>query len=178
MGEKNNSSMAGTDIINFLNKKDNYQKSLTANDDDADHTDSSVQPAVPQPAGKPGNVAVAEKQINAHFKAKGVTATEDGIKAGDTTLGISYSDMLMDLTRNYTRTQPNLTDADRKQVLALLKHTRMPVSYIRNKKLKDEYRQLLAGQPVPPQRVSIKRLRENVQAKYRKPTRRERPYLK
>jgi hypothetical protein len=54
----------------------------------------------------------------------------------------------------------------------------MPISYIRNKKLKEEYKQLLAEQPAPAPQVLIKRLRENVQAKYRKPTHRARPYLR
>jgi hypothetical protein len=92
---KNNSSLAGADIINYLNKKDSYRKSLIVDDGG---TQPTSQPTATQPAihnATSGTVALAEKQINARFKAKGVMATENGIKVGDTTLGISYSDMLM-----------------------------------------------------------------------------------
>jgi hypothetical protein len=78
--------------------------------------------------------------------------------------------MLMDLTRNYTRTLPNLTEQDRQEVLTLLKQMRMPVHYIR-KKLKEEYRQFLAvrtGTEATRPRVSVKRLRENLKASYAK----------
>jgi hypothetical protein len=144
---KNKSTLAGTDIINYLRKKDNYQKSLATGvgyDDDA-----AVDPPAPVQAAQPktGTVASAEKLINAHFKAKGVTPSEDGNKIGDSgTLGISYNDMVIDLTHNFTRTQPNLTRVDRQRVLKLLKKTKMPISYVRNKKLKEEYKELLAGE--------------------------------
>ena len=160
---KNKSPLAGTDIINYLRKKDNYQKSLATggnNDDD----EGPVDPP-PVQAGEPktGTIASAEKLINAHFKAKSVMPSEDGIKVGDVgTLGISYNDIVMDLTRNFTRTQPNLTRVDRQRVLKLLKKTKMPISYVRNKKLKEEYKALLGSEqttlkerksmiPTPPQ---------------------------
>ena len=110
----------------------------------------TAQPATGGP--KTGTVASAENNINSHFKAKGVTPVEDGIKIRNQgTLGISYNDMIMDLTRNYTRTEPNLTGNDRRRVLQLLKKTHMPISYIRNKKLKEEYKTLLGKHtPTPP----------------------------
>ncbi|CAB4006574.1 Hypothetical predicted protein [Paramuricea clavata] len=149
---KSKSTLAGRDIINYLRKKDNYQKSLaTPTDDDA----VDPPPAQPQATPKVGTIASAEKLINAHFKAKGIIPSEDGIKIGDATLGISYNDVVMDLTHNFTRTQPSLTIADRKRVLLLLKKSKMPVSYVRNRKLKEEYKVLLGGEqtksmiPVP-----------------------------
>jgi hypothetical protein len=125
------------------------------NDDSS--TGAAAGPAVGGPAPKTFTIAAAEKQINDHFKAKGVTPVEDGVKVGDSgTLGISYSDMMLDLTRNYTHTQPNLTYKDRQRVLKLLKKMRMPISYIRNKKLKEEYKILLSGQPTPTQQPRVK----------------------
>jgi hypothetical protein len=59
---KNNSSLAGADIINYLNKKDSYRKSLIVDDGG---TQPTSQPTATQPAihnATSGTVALAEKQ--------------------------------------------------------------------------------------------------------------------
>ena len=158
---KNKSTLTSTDIINYLRKKDNYQKSVASPTDEGDTgaVDPPPQPPTSQNTPKVGTIASAEKLINAHFKARGITPSDDGIKIGDTTLGIPYNDMVMDLTRNFTRTQPNLTIANRKRVLLLLKKSKMPVSYVRNRKLK-EYKTLLGGEQTTSSMIPVpKRVR-------------------
>jgi hypothetical protein len=153
--------LASTDIINYLRKKDNYQKSVASPTDEGDTgaVDPPPQPPTSQNTPKVGTIASAEKLINAHFKARGITPSDDGITIGDTTLGISYNDMVMDLTCNLTQTQPSLTIANRKRVLLLLKKSKMPVSYVRNRKLK-EYKTLLGGEQTTSSMIPVpKRVR-------------------
>ncbi|CAB3977265.1 Hypothetical predicted protein [Paramuricea clavata] len=145
---KDNSSLAGNDIINYLRKADSYRKSVgldsTAPDDGDDAAQAPPVTAGPSGAGhKPGTVAYAMSKIDEHFQKHSVKPTDTGIKTKDSTINISYQDMMEDLTRNYTQTTPNLTDARQRRVLLLLKKTNMPISYIRNKKMKEQYRQLL-----------------------------------
>jgi hypothetical protein len=69
---KNKSTLAGTDIINYLRKKDNYQKSVAPPTDEGDTGAVDPPPQPPENTPKVGTIASAEKLINAHFKAKGV----------------------------------------------------------------------------------------------------------
>ncbi|CAB3982217.1 Hypothetical predicted protein [Paramuricea clavata] len=147
---KNNSSTAGNDIINFLRKTESYRKSVGLDQivDDDDDVSGGNTP-VPVTAGasgaghKPGTVAASAAKIEEHLRKHNVKPIPQGIKYGDSEMGISYQDMMEDLTRNYTQTQPNLNENNRRRVLLLLKKTNMPISYIRNKRIKEEYKQIL-----------------------------------
>ncbi|CAB3978335.1 Hypothetical predicted protein [Paramuricea clavata] len=146
---KNNSSTAGNDIINFLRKTDSYRKSVgldqpVNDDDDGANAPVPVTAGVSGAGHKAGTVAASAHKIEQHLQKHDVKPIANGIKMGDTELNISYEDMMEDLTRNYTQTQPNLTPNNRRRVLILLKRTGMPVSYVRNKKMKEEYKQLLS----------------------------------
>ncbi|CAB3977946.1 Hypothetical predicted protein [Paramuricea clavata] len=147
---KNNASTAGNDIINFLRKTESYRKSVGLDqivDDDDDVTAGNAP--VPVTAGasgaghKPGTVAASAAKIEEHLRKNNVKPVPQGIKYGDSELGISYQDMIEDLTRNYTQTRPNLNENNRRRVLLLLKKTNMPISYIRNKRIKEEYKHIL-----------------------------------
>ena len=94
---------------------------------------------------------------------------------GGKTIGISYQDMLVDLTHNFTKTAPNLTDGETEKVLRVLRQTRMPANYIQNKKLHNKYKELLEApvQKQPFRGVPVKRLQQDISS-YRK---RKRDYL-
>jgi hypothetical protein len=128
------SSLVGNDIIIFLRKRDNYKTSVEKQNNDDQQQPAGQQPAGQQPAAdvepKRGTVRDAEKRINDHFKSRGITPSENGIKTNTSTITVSYSDMMMDLTRNYKKTEPNLNTVDKVKVFQLMKKTRMPVNYI------------------------------------------------
>ncbi|CAB3987890.1 Hypothetical predicted protein [Paramuricea clavata] len=140
---KTKSSVAGRDIINFLNKKDNYKKSIVPDVDNDDGAQGAAPPptaANPTPV-KPATVACSRRLITNFLASKNVKPQENGIRTNTgTNLPISYDDMITDLTHNFTRTQPNLTIANRDRVITLLKRINMPVSYIRNKEMKEQYK--------------------------------------
>ena len=52
--------------------------------------------------------------------------------------------MIFDLSRNINKNNANLTEDDTIKVLRLLKATRMPANYIRNKHLHGRYKEILA----------------------------------
>ncbi|CAB3978620.1 ADP-dependent glucokinase [Paramuricea clavata] len=141
---KNNTSTAGNDIINFLRKTESYRKSAGLDQTEEDKGVAPGNAAAPVTAGvsgaahKPGTVASSTAKIEEHFRKNGVKPIPQGIKFADGQLGISYQDMIEDLTRNYTQTQPNLNEKNRHRVLLLLKKTNMPISYIRNKRIKED----------------------------------------
>ncbi|CAB3995176.1 Hypothetical predicted protein [Paramuricea clavata] len=151
------SSLAGNDIINYLRKTDSYRKSVGLDqpvDDDAAPAGNPPPAAGGSGAGhKPGTVAASAAKIEQHFEKHNVKPIPTGgIKYGDSDLNIPYQDMMEDLTRNNIHTQPNLSNNNRQRVLKLLKKTNMPISYIRNKTLKEEYKQMLnqSGQASKP----------------------------
>ncbi|CAB3976759.1 Hypothetical predicted protein [Paramuricea clavata] len=162
---KNKSSTAGNDIINYLRKTDSYRKSVgldqVVDDDDAvvapENNPAPVTAGASGAGHKPGTVAASAAKIEEHLRKHNVKPVPHGIKYGDNDLNISYQDMLEDLTRNYVQTQPNLNDNNRRRVLLLLKRTNMPISYIRNRAIKEQYKQMLnqSKQPSKPQPTSI-----------------------
>ncbi|CAB3988047.1 Hypothetical predicted protein [Paramuricea clavata] len=137
---KNKSSLADTDIVNFLRKKDKYLN------------ETAVQPQNPQPANNnnadgsaakalvAGTIAYHEKLITNHMKAKGITDTGKGVKYQGKTMNFSYEDMIEDLTKNSKNT--NLTNAQHDKMLRTLKKSNMPTKYIRNKLLREKYKNL------------------------------------
>ncbi|CAB3988434.1 Hypothetical predicted protein [Paramuricea clavata] len=147
---RDKSSTAGNDIINYLRKTDSYRKSIgldQAVDDDTVAPENNPVPVTAGASGaghKPGTVAASAAKIEQHFQKHNVKPTAQGIRYGSNDLNISYQDMLEDLTRNYVQTQPNLNDHSRRRVLLLLKKTNMPISYIRNKTIKEQYKQMLS----------------------------------
>ncbi|CAB4040041.1 Hypothetical predicted protein, partial [Paramuricea clavata] len=147
---RDKSSTAGNDIINYLRKTDSYRKSIGLDQAVDDDTVAPKNNPVPVTAGasgaghKPGTVAASAAKIEQHFQKHNVKPTAQGIRYGSNDLNISYQDMLEDLTRNYVQTQPNLNDHSRRRVLLLLKKTNMPISYIRNKTIKEQYKQMLS----------------------------------
>ncbi|CAB3985826.1 Hypothetical predicted protein [Paramuricea clavata] len=125
---KNKSSLADTDIVNFLRKKDKYLN------------ETAVQPQNPQPANNnnadgaaakalvAGTIAYHEKLITTHMKDKGITDTAKGVKYQGKTMNFSYEDMIEDLTKNSKNT--NLTNAQHDKMLRTLKKSNMPTKYI------------------------------------------------
>ena len=138
---QNKSSLAGTNIVNDMRKKAKFQDSMRA----------AAPPAVAAAANpptlniKPGTVAESEKRIKDFLKAKGVKNTKKGIGVGgNKTIAVSYEDMIFYLTHNFNKNNANLTEDDTIKVLRLLKATRMPANYIRNKHLYSRYKEILA----------------------------------
>ncbi|CAB3997573.1 Hypothetical predicted protein [Paramuricea clavata] len=173
---KHKSSLAGTDIINYLRKGDNYRKSLGLNPDESSVDPADAGGSGQTPVPKPGTIASSVSQINKHFKSKGIKSTpEEDVRIGETTINILY-DIIMDLTRNFTRTPPNLGANAQRRVLLLLQKTRMPISYIRNKKLKEEYKAVLNGTQTtaPPKSMIPTPPQSKTHSRY---TRQKRPYL-
>ncbi|CAB3980639.1 Hypothetical predicted protein [Paramuricea clavata] len=101
---KNNALTAGNDIINFLRKTENYRKSVGLNQTEEDEgvpDGNKPVPATVGPSGaghKPGTVASSTEKIEEHFRKNGVKPIPQGIKFADGQLGISYQDMIEDLT--------------------------------------------------------------------------------
>jgi hypothetical protein len=93
---ENKSSLAGTDIVNYLNKKRKFKDSLVP---------SLPATLAPPPTAaplniKPSTVAESEKRIAEFLKTRGITSSENGIKTGkDKSLPIAYQDMIYDLTQ-------------------------------------------------------------------------------
>ncbi|CAB4013525.1 Hypothetical predicted protein [Paramuricea clavata] len=173
---------AGNDVINFLRKTDNYRQSLGLDKSEEDDVPPAAgpPPATARPSGanhKPGTVASSTAKIEEHLRKNGVKPIADGVKFKDGQIGVSYNDMMEDLTRNYVQTQPNLDPKGRYKVLLLLKQTNMPISFIRNKKIKEEYKTLLAQGHMTPLRPIAKRRLPTPDKTPIKPLRRPRDYL-
>ena len=61
----------------------------------------------------------------------------------DKNLPFAYEDMIYDLTHNINKSNANLTEGQTIKTLSLLKSTHMPASYIRNKNLRKQYKEML-----------------------------------
>ena len=163
---KNKSSTAGNDVINYLKKTDNYRRSVGLDNEPDDEPDATAPPAPPAatagPSGanyKAGTVAASTAKIEEHFRKNGVKPSQNGVNFAGGTIGVSYNDMLEYLTRNYIQTAPNLDEKKRHKVLLLSRKTNMPVSFIRNKKIKEEYKSLLRqGSMIPIAPIARRRL--------------------
>ena len=106
----------------------------------------------PQPGTRgptAGSIPYHVKIIGDHLKKHKLVDTDKGLKFGSKTINVSYDDMMADLTHNYNKTEPHLTNTQQELVLKALKKTKMPVQYIRNKKLHKQYKVL--GEPAVPQ---------------------------
>jgi hypothetical protein len=151
---KKKSSLAGMDIINFLNKKDRFKGSLAA------------KPHLPQPpenGGPPeavvaGNISPKKKRVGGmsvegsetkiknFFKEQGVKKTPAGtITHRGMRYDVPYDDFIHDLTHDFTRTRPTLTDHETTKGLGLLKKIRIPTSHIRSNRLRSKYTTLRGG---------------------------------
>ena len=146
---KNKSPLAGMDVINLLNKKDRFKGSLAA------------KAHLPQPPGDDGPVVAgspkkkrvggmsvegSETKIKNFFKDQGVKRASAGtIVHRGTRYDIPYDDFIHDLTHDFTRTQPTLTDHETRTGLNLFKKIRIPTSHIRSNRLRSKYTALREG---------------------------------
>jgi hypothetical protein len=96
-----NTAMA--DIVNYTGKKRKFLKEQA----EIKETDEP-QPGTRGPTA--GCIPYHVKIIGDHLKKHKVVDTEKGLKFGSKTINVSYDDMMADLTHNYTKTEPHLTN--------------------------------------------------------------------
>jgi hypothetical protein len=142
---KKKSPLVGLDIINYLNKKDKFKGSLAAKahipqpPDGAPNIGNAGSPAKKK---RPGNMSVegSRVKIENFFKEQGVTkSSTGGVSHKGTRLTIPYDDFINDLTHDFTRTPPNMTESETTQGLNFLKRIRLPTSHIRSNRLRSKY---------------------------------------
>ena len=146
---KANSSLASANIINYMKKREKYADDVGQIAADAKGQNAAAGLAA---AAGSGTVAHSFAKITNHFKAKGITGTEKGLKFGSKTFNINYEDIVQDLTHNYKANKMNLNGVQQEATLRILRKSGMPASYIRNKVLHDKYVNLLeTPKPIRPQ---------------------------
>ena len=96
---KNKSGQAGTDIVNFMRKKDKFKGALAAaaapTPPPAAQAEDEAGPSGKQPAQ--GSVASAHQLISGYLKRNGVVKTAKGIKAGGKSVNVPYEYLLANL---------------------------------------------------------------------------------
>ena len=135
------------DVINLLNKKDRFKGSLAAK---AHLPQPPVDdgPNVHLKKKRVGGMSVegSETKIKIFFKEQGVKRAGAGtIVHRGTRYDIPYDDFIHDLTHDFTRTRPTLTDFETSTGLNLLKKIRIPMSHIRSNRLRSKYTALREG---------------------------------
>ena len=154
---KKRSPLAGMDIVNFLNKKDRFKGSVSANAHLPQPPDGNP------PADVAGNISPKKKRTGAmsvegsetkiknYFKEAGVRkGTAGTLMHRGTQYPIPYDDFIHDLTHDFTRTQPALTQHETTTGLGLLKKIRLPTSHIRSARLRSKYTALREGSTATP----------------------------
>ena len=147
---KNKSPLAGMDVINLLNKKDRFKGSLAAKAHlpQPPGDDGPVVAGSPKKKKRVGGMSVegSETKIKNFFKDQGVKKANAGtIVHRGTRYELPYDDFIHDLTHDFTRTRPTLTDQETKTGLNLLKKIRIPTSHIRSNRLRSKYTALREG---------------------------------
>ncbi len=148
---KNKSFLAGNDITQFMRKKRKYQKKdngeVAAGGEEQEEEEGANGGrggGGPIVAGRGTRTLQIEKRIITFFKNKKIVKNRRGTlnyKGWDT--GVNYEDLLEDLTHDYKKTETNLSKPVMTKALKVLKKEAMPVSYIKNKKIKSEYKTLI-----------------------------------
>jgi hypothetical protein len=136
---KANSSAAPANIVNYMKKKDRYVDEVGKNQ----NAEPDARPAATAAVAGVGTVRDHYNKITKHFKVKGITGTEKGLKFGSKTFNLNYEDVVQDLTHNYKANKMNLNGVEQEATLRILRKSGMPASYIRNKVLHDKYVNLL-----------------------------------
>ena len=112
------------------------------------------------------SVEGSETKIKIFFREQGVKRGSGGtITHRGTRYEIPYDDFIHDLTHDFTRTQPTLTERETTKGLDLLKKIRIPTSHIRSNRLRSKYTALREGSGTlatpksdtpPPSRIPIR----------------------
>jgi hypothetical protein len=137
---KGKSTMASANIVNYMKKKAKYIDEV-----------GQQQPADGQPpaaaaaavAVGAGTVAYHTQKIANHFKTKDIKNTDKGLSYGGKSYNLIYEDVMQDLTHNYKANKMNLRPHEQEATLRILRRSKMPASYIRNRVLHDKYINLL-----------------------------------
>jgi hypothetical protein len=138
------------DIVNFLNKKDRFKGSLAAKAHLPQPPDNGPPNSIADSPRKKrvGGMSVegSETKIKTFFKDQGIKRTSAGtIIHRGTRYEVPYDDFIHDLTHDFTRTRPTLTEHETKTGLTLLKKIRIPTSHIRSNRLRSKYTALREG---------------------------------
>ncbi len=149
---KNKSFLAGNNITQFMRKKRKYQE--RGNGGEAGNGEGQEEDGGDGGGGGGGGGAIVagrgtkileiEKRIKTFLKNKKIVKNRRGTlnyKGHDT--GVNYDDLLEDLTHDFKKTDTNLSKPIMTKALKVLKKESMPVSYIKNKKIKLEYKTLI-----------------------------------
>jgi hypothetical protein len=170
--------LAGLDVINYLKKKDKFKGSLAARahlpqppPDDAPNIRGGA--GSPPKKKRAGNMSVegSRLKIENFFKEQGVTKSSTGtIVHKGSRHAIPYDDFISDLTHDFTRTEPNMTNFETTAGLNFLKKIRLPTSHIRSTRLRSKYTALRthgpgtlvtpqsgsSGEERPPSRIPVR----------------------
>ena len=139
---KNKSLLANNDITQFMRKKRKYQETVGAaqiGDPEEEGGEGGVVGV-----GRGSRVLQVEKRLKNFLTTKKIIKNRKGTlsyKGED--IGVNYEDLLDDLAHDYKKSEPNLSGPSLKKALIVLKKESMPVSYIKNKKIKAEYRKIV-----------------------------------
>ena len=144
---KNKSLSANNDIIQFMRKKRKYQETVGsaaqvaegANAEGGEGGEGGVVGV-----GRGSQVVRVEKRIKDFLTTKKIVKNRKGTlsyKGED--IGVNYEDLLDDLAHDYKKSEPNLSKPAMRKALSVLKKEAMPVSYIKNKKIKAEYKKII-----------------------------------
>ena len=141
---KKKSPLAGLDI-NYLNKKDKFKGSLAAKahipqpPDGAPNLGDAGSPAKKKRLGSM-SVEGSKTKIESFPKEQGVTKCNTGsVSHKGSRYNIPYDDFINDLTHDFTRTPPNMTDGETTLAVNFLKKIRLPTSHIRSNRLRSKY---------------------------------------
>jgi hypothetical protein len=153
---KKKSPLAGSDIINYLKKKDKFKGSLKAAahlpqpPEDGAPDGGSRGAGSPTKKKRPGNMSVegSREKIETFFKEQGVRKSSTGtVVHRGSRLDIPYDDFINDLKHNFSSTDPSMTPAETTTGLNLLKRIRIPTSHIRSTRLRSKYTALRTRGP-------------------------------
>lgn len=147
---KNKSPLAGTDIVNFMNRKGKLKETIATQAHLPKPPDSDKPNNPNTPAGRPGtprrwlrpnaSVEGSKAKIAALFKEKGVKKSDSGgLEYKGSKIYVPYDDFIFDLTHDLKKTALSLTERETRMGLKTLKKLGMPTSHIRSIRLQNAY---------------------------------------
>jgi hypothetical protein len=139
---KGKSTLASANIVNYMKKKAKYLDEVGQQRVDGEPPPAAAAAAAGAAVGV-GTVAYHTQKITNHFKTKAITNTGKGLSYGGKSFNLNYEDVMQDLTHNYKANKMNLSLNEQEATLRILRRSKMPASYIRNKILHDKYTNLL-----------------------------------